>query len=252
MSHNTSKESAGEAYPRRLHELEQRFGSLFNQLNDSPQKEALSVLHGMMQELWRHLRRSSSPLSERGLSIADISELYRNAPKMEGEARNTPLPPGTPAPDFALQDASGQTVGLGDYRGQPTVLVFYPLDWSPGCSQQLDLYQQEIDEFERRRARVVGISVDSLYSHGAWAAVRGIEFPLLADFHPKGDAARRYHVYREEDGFSERALYVVDGDGIIRYSHVSPFLHHVPDIYELFAALDALPSRTSATAGLAS
>jgi peroxiredoxin len=252
MSHNTAKESDREAYPRRLHELEQRFGSLFNQINDSPQKEAFSVLHGMMQELWRHLRRSSSPLSERGLGIADISELYRHAPKMEGEARHSPLPPGTPAPDFALKDASGRVVRLGDYRGQPTVLVFYPLDWSPGCSQQLDLYQQELDEFERRRARILGISVDSLYSHGAWAAVRGIEFPLLADFHPKGEAARRYHVYRDEDGFSERALYVVDGDGIIRYSHVSPFLHHVPDVYELFAALDALPSKTSETARAAS
>jgi peroxiredoxin len=252
MSQDTAKESEREAYPRRLHELEQRFWSLFNQINDSPQKDALSVLHGMMQELWRHLRRSSSPLSERGLGIADISELYRHAPKMEAEARHTPLPPGTRAPDFALVDASGRLVRLADYRGQPTVLVFYPLDWSPGCSQQLDLYQQELDAFERRQARVVGISVDSLYSHGAWAAVRGIEFPLLADFHPKAEVARRYQVYREEDGFSERALYVVDGDGTIRYSHVSPFLHHVPDVYELFAALDALPSKTSETAGVAS
>jgi peroxiredoxin len=252
MIRNTAKESEREQYPRRLHELEQRFGSLSNQISDSPLKEALSVLHGMMQELWRQLRRSSSPLSERGLGIAEISELYRHAPKMEGEARHTPLPPGAPAPDFALKDASGQLVRLGDYRGQPTVLVFYPLDWSPGCSQQLDLYQQELDEFERRRARVLAISVDSLYSHGAWAAVRGIEFPLLADFQPKGEAARRYHVYRDEDGFSERALYIVDGEGIIRYSHVSPFLHHVPDVYELFAALDALPSKKSETAGAAS
>src|SRR6266850_747443 len=164
MSQNTSKESDSEAYPRRLHQLEQRFGSLFGQLNDSPHKEALSVLHGMMQELWRHLRRSSSPLIERGLGIVDISELYRHAPKMEGEAQNTPLPPGTPASRSAKRGAGGQTVRLGDYRGRPTVLVFYPLDWSPGCSQQLDLYQQELDEFQRRRAHVLGISVDSLYS----------------------------------------------------------------------------------------
>ena len=245
MSDKATHEARAEEYPRRLHELAQRFESLFNQLNDGPQKEILSVLHGMMQELWRHVGRSSSRRGERELGIADISELYRHAPKMEGEARNKPLAPGTPAPDFALADRSGQIVRLADSRGQPTVVAFYPLDWSPGCSQQLDLYQQELDEFDRRRARVLGISVDSLYSHGAWAAVRGIEFPLLADFHPKGEAARRYHVYRDADGFSERALYVVDGDGIIRYSHVSPFLHHVPDIYELFAALDALPANTS-------
>src|SRR5437867_7569883 len=85
---------------------------------------------------------------------------------------------------------------------------------------------------------VLGISVDSIYSHGAWAAVRGITFPLLADFHPKGAVAEAYRVYRGTDGFSERALYVVDADGVIRYSHVSPFLHHVPDIRELFGALD--------------
>jgi peroxiredoxin len=204
-----------------------------------------------MLESWRQLRRSSSPLSERGLTIDDIADLYRHAPKMEGERRNTPLAPGTLAADFALADASGHIVRLAEYRGRPTVLVFYPLDWSPGCSQQLDLYQQELDEFERRDARIVGISVDSVYSHGAWAAVRGIRFPLLADFNPKGQVARQYHVYRDDDGFSERALYILDERGIIRYSHVSPFLHHVPDIYELFATLDGLRSKAPEAAGVA-
>lgn len=131
-------------------------------------------------------------------------------------------------------------------RGRPVVLVFYPLDWSPGCSRQLDLYQQEIDEFRRRGAEVVGISVDSIYSHGAWAAVRGIEFPLLADFQPKGEVVRRYGVWREQDGYSERALYVVDAQGVIRYTHVSPYVHHLPDIYELFEALDRLSAAKAA------
>jgi peroxiredoxin len=129
------------------------------------------------------------------------------------------------------------------------VLVFYPLDWSPGCSQQLDLYAQESDHFERVNALVVGVSVDSIYSHGAWAAVRRIPFPLLADFNPKGHVARDYRVYRDDDGYTERALYVVDEAGIIRYSHVSPYLHHVPDIYDLFAALDSLTSNAKETAG---
>ena len=149
------------------------------------------------------------------------------------------LEPGMTIPDFALPDASGRLLRLSDFRGQPVVLVFYPLDWSPGCSQQLDLYEQEIEEFRARGAQVLAISVDSVYSHGAWAAVRGISFPLLADFQPKGDVARRYGVWREEDGFSERALYVVDPEGRIAYSHVSPFLHHIPDIYELLEAVDA-------------
>jgi len=228
--------------------LEEQWNALESRIADSPQKQALSVLHAMVHEVWRQLRAGGSPLSERGLTIQDIADLYRHAPPMEGPALNTPLPIGTPAPDFALPDASGQLVRLAEYRGRPVVLVFYPLDWSPGCSQQLDLYQSELAEFERRGAQLLAISVDSIYSHGAWAAVRGITFPLLADFNPKGEVARRYGVYREPDGFSERALYIIDGEGIIRYSHVSPFLHHVPDIYELFAALDALQQPQAVTA----
>jgi peroxiredoxin len=229
-----------ERFPRRLHELEERFGALEAGLRDSPEKQAISILHGMLQELWRNLRPAAAPPHQRGLDLADIADLYREAPKMEGAALNQPLPVGTRAPDFALPDGSGRTVRLSDYRGRPVVLVFYPLDWSPGCSQQLDLYQSERAELERRGAVVLPISVDSIYSHAAWAAVRGLEFPLLSDFHPKGATAKAYGVWRERDGFSERALYVVDADGIIRYAHLSPVLHHVPDIYELFAALDRL------------
>ena len=137
---------------------------------------------------------------------------------------------------------------MSDYRGKPVVLVFYPLNWSPGCSQQLDLYQSELAEFEGRGAQLIAISVDSLYSHGAWAAVRGLSFPLLADFNPKGAVARQYQVYREHDGFSERALYIIDADGIIHWSHVSPQVHHVPDIYMLFEALDSVAQPEAVTA----
>jgi peroxiredoxin len=239
----------------RLHDLEQHFDALFTKLTQSPEKETLSVLHGMMQELGRQLHRETPAQAQRGVgSIAtgttatldDIAELYRHAPKMEGERRSTPLKPGASAPDFALPDPSGHLVRLREYRGINVVLVFYPLDWSAGCSQQLDLYQLELEEFRRRDAAVLAISVDSVYSHGAWAAVRGITFPLLSDFNPKGDVARRYQVYRNGDGFSDRALYVVDAEGTIRYSHVAPFLHHVPDIYELFGALDAVQTQPAA------
>ena len=242
----------------RLHDLEQRFDALFTKLPQSPEKEALSVLHGMMQELWRELHRGSTAPAREGatsdegrrtLTLEDIAQLYRHAPKMEGERRSTPLAPGTSAPDFTLPDPSGHPVRLSEYRGTNVVLVFYPLDWSPGCSQQLDLYEHELEEFQRRNAAVLGISVDSVYSHGAWAAVRGITFPLLSDFHPKGDVARRYQVYRDQDGYNDRALYIVDAGGTIRYSHVAPFLHHVPDIYELLAALDQVqPPKGAETA----
>jgi peroxiredoxin len=237
---------AREEYPRRLHDLEQEFAELASQIPDSPEKQAISVLHGITQELWRNLRQLGSPLAERGLQMQDVADLYQHAPPMEGAAVSTPLHVGAQAPDFTLPDCSGRPISLGDHRGQPVVLVFYPLDWSPGCSQQLDLYQQDWDEFQRRGAEILAISVDSVYSHGAWAAVRGITFPLLADFHPKAEVIRRYGVYREQDGFSDRALYVIDGEGTIRYSHVSPYLHHVPDIFELFDALDGITARQAA------
>jgi len=232
------------AQPTRLDQLEQDFAALAPQLPQGPQTQALSLLHGMVQELWRS-GAAAAPAAA-GLSLQDVADLHQRAPAMEGEAVSTPLKAGEPAPDFALPNANGETVRLSDFRGRNVLLVFYPLDWSPGCSRQLDLYQQELDEFRRRDVEVVGVSVDSLYSHGAWAAVRGITFPLLADFHPKGEVARRYQVWRESDGFSERALYLIDADGVIRYAHVSPKLQHVPDIYELYSVLDGLSAPKAA------
>jgi peroxiredoxin len=224
--------------PRAIHDLEQEFAGLAGEIPESPEKRAISLLHGIVMEMWRTQGAEVSANGDGASAWLDVAELYRSAPSMEGEAVNTPLPPGTTAPDFELRDPSGNAVRLRDLRGRPVVIVFYPLDWSPGCSQQLELYQMEIDEFRRRDAELLAISVDSLYSHGAWTAVRGLTFPLLADFHPKGAVARDYSVWREQDGFSERALYVLDADGVIRYSHVTPYLHHVPDIYELLEAVD--------------
>jgi peroxiredoxin len=232
--------------PSRIEQLEADFASLAPQLPDSAERKALSVLHGMVQELWRIQVSGNASQVRPGPTIEDIVDLHEHAPPMEGDAVNTPLAAGEPAPDFALPDANGRTIRLSDYRGRRVVLAFYPLDWSPGCSRQLDLYQHELDEFRKRGAEVMGISVDSLYSHGAWAAVRGLTFPLLADFNPKGDVARRYKVWREADGFSERALYIVDENGIIRHAQVSPKLQHVPDIYELFGALDQLATPKAA------
>ena len=228
------------AQPTRMQQLEQDFAQLAPQIPDGAEKRALSLLHGMVQELWRNAGPAIPAGPRTGPTIEDIIDLHQHAPAMEGEALNDPLKVGTKAPDFTLPDANGHPVSLSDYRGKPVVLVFYPLDWSPGCSRQLDLYQQELDAFRERNTELIGLSVDSIYSHGAWAAVRGITFPLLADFHPKGEVARRYNVWREPDGFSERALYLVDADSIIRYAHVSPKLHHVPDIYELFDVIDGL------------
>lgn len=233
-------------FSRRFQELQEKFRSLEPRIENSETKEALSVMSGMLQEVCRQVGKKSGEQVEGSVSLKHIAELYRNAPRMNSPSVNAPLAEGTPAPDFSLKDADGNIVSLSDFRGTPVLLVFYPLDWSPGCSQQLDLYQQEWNEFEKRKIKVLGVSVDSIYSHGAWASVRKIGFPLLSDFNPKGETAEKYNVYRKDDGFSERALYVIDNQGIIRYGFISPFLHHIPDIYKLFDKLDTALKGASA------
>jgi peroxiredoxin len=134
----------------------------------------------------------------------------------------TPLPPGAPAPDFELPSTPDQKVMLSDFRGQPVILVFYPEDWSPVCSDQLGLYQAVFPEFQRFNAELLAISVDSAWSHTAFAKDRNLHFPLLSDFEPKGAVAKTYQVYRDSEGTAERALFVIDADGVIRWSYVSP------------------------------
>jgi peroxiredoxin len=138
------------------------------------------------------------------------------------DQRATPLPPGTNAPDFELPWTPDQTVSLAELRGQPVILAFYPADWSPVCSDQMALYQEVLPEFQKFNAELLGISVDGVWSHLAFAKDRNLHFPLLADFEPKGEVARVYHVYRAKGGTSERALYVIDAGGIVRWSCVSP------------------------------
>ena len=130
--------------------------------------------------------------------------------------------PKSSAPDFKLRSTPDQTVSLVEFRGRLVILVFYPEDWSPVCSDQLALYQALLSEFQSFNAELMGISVDGVWSHLAFAKDRNLHFPLLADFEPKGEVARAYQVYRAEDGTSERALYVIDADGIVRWSYVSP------------------------------
>ena len=132
------------------------------------------------------------------------------------------LEPGTKAPDFSLQTTPDQKVSLRDFRGQKLVLTFYPADWSPVCSDQLAVYNELLPEFRRLGAEVLGISVDGVWCHLAFAKDRKLHFPLLADFEPKGAVARAYRVYRDGEGISERALFVIDGEGMIRWSYVSP------------------------------
>jgi peroxiredoxin len=132
------------------------------------------------------------------------------------------LQPGTPAPEFTLHCTADQTVSLSEFRGKPVILAFYPADWSPVCGDQMALYNQVLPEFHRAGAELLGISVDGVWCHQAFAENRHLHFPLLADFEPKGAVAKQYGVYRSGEGTTERALFVIDGDGIIRWSYVSP------------------------------
>jgi len=158
----------------------------------------------------------------------------------------TPLQAGDRAPDFELPATPDQTVMLSEFRGQPVILVFYPEDWSPVCSDQLGLYQAVLPEFQKFGAELIAISVDSAWSHLAFAKDRNLHFPLLADFEPKGDVARAYHVYREVAGTSERALFVVDADGVIRWSYVSPVGVN-PGADGILRALEQLNGRVETT-----
>jgi peroxiredoxin len=132
------------------------------------------------------------------------------------------LAPGTTAPDFTLPVTPDQSLSLRDLRGQPVVLAFYPADWSPVCSDQMALYNELHPQFQEYKAEVVGISVDSSWCHAAFSKDRHLHFPLLADFEPKGAVAKSYGAYREKEGCCERALFVIDEDGVIFWSYCSP------------------------------
>lgn len=132
------------------------------------------------------------------------------------------LAPGTKAPDFTLPVTADQKLSLGELRGQPVILAFYPADWSPVCGDQMAFYNEILPEFQKHRAELMGISVDGVWCHAAFAEARHLHFPLLADFEPKGAIARKYGVYRENDGICERALFVINEEGIITWSYCSP------------------------------
>src|SRR6478735_24716 len=120
------------------------------------------------------------------------------------------LSPGTQAPDFSLPSTPDQMVTLSEFRGQPVVLAFYPADWSPVCGDQMALYNEVLPEFQNLGAELLGISVDGVWCHAAFARDRRLHFPLLSDFEPKGAVARAYNVYRAGDGVCERALFVLN------------------------------------------
>jgi peroxiredoxin len=182
---------------------------------------------------------------------------------------NSALGPGVPAPDFKLRSTqslrpehetgvqapevklqtlpSDQFISLSELRGRPVILVFYPADWSPVCGDQVVLYNEILPEFQRFNAALLGVSVDGYWSHLAFAKDRKLRFPLLSDFEPKGAVASSYGVYRRQDGISDRALFVIDADGKIRWSYISP-LDVNPGAEGILDALEALDSKLEVAA----
>jgi len=149
------------------------------------------------------------------------------------------LKAGTLAPEFELAAGPEKKIRLSDLRGKPVVLAFYPADWSPVCGDQMALYNEVLSEFERLGAQLLGVSVDGAYCHAAFSEARNLHFPLLADFEPKGAVSKAYGAYFEPAGFSERALYVIDKDGVIAWSYLSP-LGENPGADGILEALEGL------------
>ena len=155
------------------------------------------------------------------------------------------LPPGTIAPDFTLNVTPDQKISLNELRGRPVILAFYPADWSPVCGDQMAVYNEILPEFQKYEAELMGISVDGAWCHAAFAKDRRLHFPLLADFEPKGDVAKKYGAYREKDGFCDRALFVIDKDGKISWSYCSPIAVN-PGADGILQALEDLHSASVA------
>ena len=146
---------------------------------------------------------------------------------------------GAPAPDFALPDQDGNEVSLASLRGRRFVLVFYPADFSPVCTDQLNVYQEVLGELRERGAELYGVSVDSNWCHRAFRAHLGVDIPLLADFHPKGAVSKAFGVYADDYGVAKRALVMVGPEGTVEWTHVSPSPLEIPGANLIFDALEA-------------
>jgi peroxiredoxin len=157
------------------------------------------------------------------------------------------LQPGALAPDFTLKHAPDAETRLADLRGRAVILLFYPADWSPVCGDEVSLFNEVLPEFRSHNAELLGISVDGVWCHQAFAEARNLHFPLLADFEPKGAVSRAYGAYRAKEGVSERALFLLDPEGVIRWSYLSP-VNVNPGVDGVLTALESL-STSAAGAG---
>src|SRR5258705_5065619 len=148
--------------------------------------------------------------------------------------------PHAPAPEFSLPDGKSKRVKLSDFGGKNVVLAFYPADWSAVCTSELAIIQETLEDIRGLNAEVVGVSVDNVWSHRAWAQQQHLSFPLLSDFRPHGEIARKYGVFLEKDGISNRALFFIDGSGNLRSSWIAENPAVAPGINIIFDALEEI------------
>jgi peroxiredoxin len=149
------------------------------------------------------------------------------------------IEPDSKAPEFSLLDHDGNQVSLSDFAGRKLVLAFYPLDFSPVCTDQLSLYQEVLPEIEARGASLVGISVDSSFAHHAFRKQRNLTMTLLSDFNPKGKVSRAYGAWIDAVDHGNRSLVLIDEEGVVRWSHASPTPVEIPGANLIFDALAA-------------
>jgi peroxiredoxin (alkyl hydroperoxide reductase subunit C) len=147
------------------------------------------------------------------------------------------IQPGATAPDFSLPDHTGTRISLEEFAGRTLILVIYPLDFSPVCTDQLSIYQEVLPEIEKLGASLVGLSVDSSWAHRAFRESLGITIPLLSDFEPKGEVTRRYGAYLDAPGHGNRSLVLIDEGGVVRWVHESPTPLEIPGANLIFDAL---------------
>jgi peroxiredoxin len=190
------------------------------------------------------------PTPGEGNTKTSVQESAANAHSSghaSGNDSSRPLATGVRAPDFSLHDTPDQIVSLSDFRGKRLILMFYPADWSPVCGDEVTLFNEVLPEFRKLNAELLGVSVDGVWCHIAFAKDRKLHFPLLADFEPKGAVAKAYGAYRPHDGTSERALFVIDERGIIRWGYLSPIGVN-PGADGVLTALEELETKKGAAA----
>ena len=146
---------------------------------------------------------------------------------------------GERAPEFSLPNHKGEDVSLSDFRGRRVLLVFYPNDFSPVCSDQLSIYQEVKPSLDAAGLELLGVSIDHSWAHRAFRKHLNLDFTLLADFHPKGEVASRYGAYLDDYGTANRSLVLIDSEGVVRWVHESPTPLEIPGANLIFDALAA-------------